>query len=196
MLAERLFLNPLKKRSWQNLKAVPKAEVTTTRTSIHIFPPLVAVAGAGEACFILLQRKLVTRSGSLSPRGLFSRTQKYAQRAKYNACGKIYSYVENKYDYIGLQIKQGNLREDQVKCRKACRGAFRDKNVPFFFLGREADFKERYKQAKSESAYDVYKKVSPVPPVEAVLHQITETDYYNPQRGPQERPYKYQKQLA
>ena len=196
MLAERLFLNPLKKRSWQNLKAVPKAEVTTTRTSIHIFLPLVAVAGAVEACFALLQRKLVTRSGSLSPLGLFSRTQKYAQRAKDNACGKIYSYIENKHDYVGLQIKQGNLREDQVKCRKACRGAFRDKNVPFFLLGREADFKEGDKQAKSESAYDVYEKVSPVPPVEAVLRQIAETDYYYPQRGPQERPYKYQKQVA
>lgn len=169
MLAERLCLNPLKKRSWQNLKAVPKAEVTTIRTSIHIFLPLVAVAGTGEACFAPLQRKLVTRSGSLYPRGLFSRTQKYTQRAKYNACGKIYSYVENKNDYVGPQKKQGNLREDQVKCRKACRGAFRDKNVPFFFLGREADFEERGKQAKSESAYDVYKKVSPVPPVEAVL---------------------------
>ena len=110
------------------------------------------------------------RSGSFSSCALFSRTQKYAQRAKYNACDKIHSDIENKHNYVGLQIKQGNLRKDQIKCRKAGRSAFRDKNIPFFPFGREADFKEGDKQAKDEGAYEVDKKVSPVPPVEAVLH--------------------------
>lgn len=53
MLAERLFLNPVKNLFWQNLKTVPKAEVTTTRNPIHMFAPQYPCRPPEERLFFL-----------------------------------------------------------------------------------------------------------------------------------------------